>query len=199
MNWPIQHISMYFLSMHEGTGLYFKVQRNAVILPSDDDVVELYYWTVAKFKEHGFMQYEISSFAKPGYESQHNQAYWSRDVYKGFGVGAWSFDGKVRFQNEKKLLPYIDAQMQGCDATAYKEILTDDNVRFERIMLGLRSLKGVGIAQAIDGLQENKKQLFFEKVILLKEKGFITQEIDTIFLTPAAFSVENEVAVMLAV
>ena len=71
-------------------------------------------------------------------------------MYKGFGVGAWSFDGECRFQNEKKLMAYIEAQKNNETCLAYKEILTTENVRFEKVMLGLRSLEGFLIEDALE-------------------------------------------------
>ena len=199
MTWPIQHISMYFLSIHEGTGLYFKLQRKNEILPPDDETVDLYYWTLDMFAQHGFKQYEVSSFAKPGYESQHNQAYWDRKLYKGIGVGAWSFDGEHRFQNEKQLMRYIDALKKEESALHYKEQVTSEQARFETIMLGLRKMKGVTLAQATEGLSDDKREMFFENVSMLKEKKFIEQKGDRLFLTKTALSIENEIAVKLAV
>ncbi len=199
VTWPIQHISVYFLSIHEGTALYFKVKRDAVLLPADDETVDLYHWTIEFLKIHGFMQYEISSFAKLGHESKHNRAYWSRDLYKGLGVGAWSYDGEARFQNEKKLMTYIEAQKNNETCLAYKELLTAENVRFEKVMLGLRSLQGFWIEDALEGLSDAKRTEFFEKVGMLKDQSFIKQVGDRIYLTTAALAIENEVAVALTV
>ncbi len=199
VTWPIQHISVYFLSIHEGTALYFNVKRDKVLLPTDDSTVDLYHWTIEFLKMHGFIQYEISSFSKIGYESKHNRAYWSRAYYKGFGVGAWSFDGESRFQNEKKLLTYIESQNNKETCLAYKETLTPENVRFEKIMLGLRSLEGFLIKDALEGLSDIKRTEFFEKVAMLNNQGFIRQVGDKIYLTTKALAIENEVAVALAV
>lgn len=199
MTWPIQHVSVYFLSIHEGTGLYFKLQRGKELLPPDDQVVDLYYWTIEMFKQYGFLQYEVSSFAKTGYESQHNQAYWHRKQYKGFGVGAWSFDGTYRFQNEKQLMRYITAAKDTSVATSYKERISPAQERFEIIMLGLRTMQGVTVKQCMQGLTEEKKQQFFSEVAYLIEQNFLTQVEDVLFLTHKALSVENEIAVRLAV
>lgn len=197
--WPIEHISMYFLSIHEGTALYFKVQRKTELLPPDDEVVDLYYWTVEEFEKHGFFQYEVSSFAKSGFQSQHNQAYWDRKTYKGIGVGAWSFDGTYRFQNEKQLMRYINAFSKGESPLCYKEKLTNEQVRFEKIMLGLRKMTGISIKEIIVGLSPEKEKLFKEKMELLKSKKLLRTDGDRLFLTKKAFSIENEVAVKLAV
>ena len=197
VTWPIRHISVYFLSIHEGTELYFKVRRNTIVLPPDDQIVDLYYWTIDTFAAHGFLQYEISSFAKPGYESRHNRAYWSRKQYKGCGVGAWSFDGESRFQNEKKLMTYIEAQNKGESCVVYKEKLTEDNIRFETIMLGLRTLEGVKIDDAILGLSDAKRGEFFEKLAILAGQNLINQAGGKVYLTARAFSIENEIAAAL--
>ena len=107
VQWPLVHISIYFLTIHENTPLYFKVQANQVSLPDDQEVVALYEWTCDTLAKHGFEQYELSNFARPGYASKHNTAYWNRDAYKGFGIGACSFDGQYRFQNEKNIMKYM--------------------------------------------------------------------------------------------
>lgn len=73
--WLITHVSVYFFSIHENTPLYFKVKTQKVTLPYEDEVVNLYYWTSQIRKHNGFNQYEISSFAKPGYECRHNIVY----------------------------------------------------------------------------------------------------------------------------
>ena len=140
----------------------------------------------------------MSSFAKQGFESQHNQAYWDRKPYKGIGVGAWSYDGVYRYQNEKQLMRYIEAYSKGDSAVCYKEHLTADQVRFEKVMLGLRKMKGLEIAQAIEGLTPEREEEFFKRVALLQEQKFITRTQNKLFLTQAAFAIENEIAIKLA-
>src|SRR5204863_2825297 len=63
VTWPIHHVSIYFLTIHEDTPLYFKVQKNKVTLPSDENMVNMYYWTREYLMDHGFLQYELSNFA----------------------------------------------------------------------------------------------------------------------------------------
>ena len=94
---------------------------------------------------------------------------------------------------------YIDALNKDDAALCYKEKVTKDQERLEVIMLGLRKMTGVTIEQSTDGLSAENKIKFFEQVRVLKEKKFITQKGDTIFLTKEALSVENEIAARLAV
>ncbi len=93
--------------MHEDTPLYYGVARKKIHLPTDDVMIETYQWTTKVLEEHGFMQYEVSNFARLGFESRHNSMYWKRLPYKGFGMGACSFDGRSRFQTEKNLMNYL--------------------------------------------------------------------------------------------
>ena len=108
VTWPIQHVSMYFLTVHEDTQLYYGVKAKTISLPCDDEVVDLYHWTIEQFSQAGFDQYEISNFSRAGWHSKHNSVYWQRKPYKGFGLGACSFDGEGRTQNNKNLLKYLE-------------------------------------------------------------------------------------------
>ncbi len=197
MSWPITHISVYFLMIHEKTPLYFKVKQNSVILPPDDEIIDLYYWTVDILEQHGFHRYELSNFAKKGFESQHNQAYWERKAYKGFGLGACSFNGQFRFQNNKNLRNYFEAVEQGENLVYESEEITLQQVTIEKIMLGLRQVKGVDVDNVLQDFSLKQQQHFKEKSNWLEEQGLVKQEGGRLFLTPRGFVVENEVAVNL--
>lgn len=199
ITWPIQHISMYFLSVHEGTPLYFRVARNQIVLPPDEATVDLYYWSVKTLAAAGFEQYEVSSFARTGCASQHNQVYWERKPFKGIGIGAWSFDGEVRIQNEKNIQKYMQAQEEGEEALCSAEPVTEEAARLETLMLGLRRTKGVLIADVIQGLSKERQELFFRRVDALEEKNLLQKEGQRIRLTPTSLALENEVSAHLSV
>lgn len=145
--WPITHVSMYFLTIHEHTPLYVRVKKQEIVLPEDDALVDLYAWSVDYLAEYGFEQYELSSFARAGYQSRHNKVYWSRKPYKGFGVGACFFDGMVRFQNEKNLSLYMRICEQGGSPVVHSELLTPEQTIVEKIMLGIRQAQGLVIQE----------------------------------------------------
>ena len=197
MSWPIKHISVYFLMVHEKTPLYFKIKQKSVLLPPDDEIIDLYYWTVKILKEHGFERYELSNFAKKGFESKHNQAYWDRKRYKGFGLGACSFNGQFRFQNNKNLRNYFQAVQDGQGLIHETEEITHTQISIEKIMLGLRQAKGVDVSDVLQDFTVEQQQYFKEKANWLEEKGFVRQEGGRLYLTPQGFIVENEVAVNL--
>ena len=198
ISWPIKHVSMYFLTVHEDTQLYFGIQRKAIVLPSDDEVVDLYYWTIEQFALAGLRQYEISNFARPGWESQHNSMYWHRIPYKGFGLGACSFDGKVRSQNEKNLLNYMQGIKNNKNITVFAEQLSDKQVWLERLMLGLRQRAGIMLDEVITDLSEKAKKEFALKTEQLIEAKLITNNDGRIALTPQGLSVANEIIVQLS-
>lgn len=194
MEWPLAHISIYFLTIHENTPLYFKVQANQVALPDDKEVVALYEWTCDTLAQHGFEQYELSNFARPGYASKHNMAYWNRDMYKGFGIGACSFDGKYRFQNEKNIMNYMALCEQGEPCVTFAEELTEYQAWLEVIMLGLRRPQGVSwdVIRGEKGweLRQGVLQRFVDE-------GYIEYITTGVRLTRRGLTVENEILAQL--
>jgi oxygen-independent coproporphyrinogen-3 oxidase len=198
LKWPIRHISVYFLTVHEETPLYFKVKANQVVLPGDDEVVALYRWTCDTLAQYGFIQYELSNFAKPGYESRHNTAYWDRSPYRGFGIGACSFDGKYRLQNEKNIMRYMHSIENNETVVVFSEELTQEQIRLERLMLGLRRPRGVLWEIVIEGCSSVGQQKAVMAAQRLERERFIEWVGDAIRLTPQGLAVENEVLVQLS-
>jgi len=197
VTWPLQHLSIYFLMVHENTRLYFDVQMKKTALPADDSLIDLYHWSVRFLKKHGFEQYETSNFARPGYECRHNIVYWERKPYKGFGLGACSFDGKSRFENIKNLTDYL--QKSGSQASAIVETLTKEQVYLEKVMLGLRRSQGVLLAELFEGLSGDQNNRLVKNIQWLKQGNYLQEESGRIFLTPAGLVVQNEVSVRLTI
>lgn len=153
----VDHISMYELSVEKGTRLERMIQNGKIALPSDDDTQSLFDIAFDTAKQCGFERYEVSNFAKQGKISLHNFGYWTREEYLGLGAGAHSLvktaDGKTlleretRYANLSPLDDYIDAVENANDykdiARASVEKLTQKDVTNEKIMLGLRTVKGV--------------------------------------------------------
>lgn len=196
--WPISHISLYFLTVHEDTPLFYKLQSKKMFLPDDDALIDLYYWSRDQLISFGFEHYEISSFARPGKKSRHNSAYWERKAFKGIGLGAFSFDGKARFANEKNLGTYLQGIERGDDVTTFSEELTPEQVRLERLMLKLRSMEGVSCAMLFDGLTYIQQSQIQEQIALLSAQGSITLHDNIVMLTPMGLTIENEIAVRLS-
>ena len=137
------HISMYALTPEVGTPIYTDY-LNAELL-SDDEVADIYDDARKYLQSKGFYRYEISNFAKKGFESRHNLNYWDRGEYIGFGVSASScIDGK-RFTNTRSIDEYMDCVIKNRTAYVEMEELTVKDQKFEFIMLGLRRPTGINI------------------------------------------------------
>lgn len=196
--WPINHLSLYFLTVHEKTPLYFKVQRGEMKLYDDDTIIRLYEKTIAIMQQSGFERYEISNFAKSGFESLHNQGYWNRKRYQGFGIGASSFDGKNRYSNEKNLVKYITAiEQNNVAGLAQQETLNPEQEKLETLMLGLRQRKGIECAVLEQLFEHQEKERFVKNVQLLKEHKLLQEENGFLSLTLKGILLENEVVLKL--
>ena len=199
VTWPISHVSMYFLTVHQDTQLYFGIQKKQVTLPTDDEVVDLYYWTIEQFARAGFVQYEISNFSRKEQRSLHNSAYWKRVPYKGFGLGACSFDGEIRTQNIKNLLNYLKEIRNTGKGILFSEQLTEEQAWLERLMLGLRQRSGIVVAEILEPLSPQKKEEFSRKAQELLNARLVSSSDGKMMLTPLGLSVANEVIVRLCV
>ncbi len=203
VTWPIKHLSVYFLTVHEDTPLYYGVARKKIHLPTDDVMVDTYQWTAQVLEEHGFMQYEVSNFARTGFESRHNSIYWKRLPYKGFGMGACSFDGASRFQTEKNLMNYLKIVEQANSMQELEklsivaETLTENQVWIEELMLGLRQKNGIAW-QVIQVKLPIEKQAFFKnKIAEFVALGYVVDDQQRFWLTTLGRAVENEIVVAL--
>lgn len=144
-----EHISAYSLILEEGTRLF--EERERYTLPTEDEDALMYEATESILGEYGYKRYEISNYAKNGFESRHNNRYWMRSEYLGFGVGAASFVDNMRFSNicdvgeyEKILTEYADVKAANVETLiGERELLTPEECMAEFFYLGLRRMEGV--------------------------------------------------------
>ena len=141
-----QHISAYQLSVEPGSALAQLVDRGQWSEASEDLCSRQYEILCRRLLEAGYQHYEISNFAQPGYEAVHNSAYWSHQPYVGLGPGAHSYlqSQQIRQWNETDLVRYVEAASKGDFSVVQgSEELTQEQLVMEKIMLGLRTAKGV--------------------------------------------------------
>ena len=174
---PITHISAYSLINEPNTPLTRKIHAGELDEPDQLDVVNMYDFVVDYLANFGFQRYEISNFAKSGYESLHNLNYWHRGEYLGLGLGAYSFvDGK-HWENDTDFAGYL-ASPNEVAINVERETLTTAKEEF--IMLALRTARGLDIAEynrrfGADFLAENRRGIDYlcNVANLLKiEEGF---------------------------
>ena len=136
-----EHISCYGLKLEEGTPLFDA--RPSLSMADDDLQADMYLFAVSFLQEHGYKQYEISNFAKPGFESRHNLKYWTLSDYAGFGPGAHSDFGGVRYSFDRDLDTYINGVLHGGAMPIESEDLPDWTRDTEYLMLRLRTTEGI--------------------------------------------------------
>lgn len=143
-----EHISMYGLKVEENTP--FGKMGDRLALPDEDTQCEMYESACALLESAGYQRYEISNFARTGYESRHNLRYWRREEYLGLGPAAHSFIGGVRFSYPRSIDAYMTALEQGrLPETDSFEPITPMEAEAESIMLGLRLAEGISATDAL--------------------------------------------------
>ena len=141
------HISAYSLILEEGTPLYDDVTKGRETLPDPDDTADMEDAGMDLLEQLGYRRYEVSNFAKPGFECRHNLIYWHNEPYLGFGVAAHSSmveDGFwVRFSNDSSIPAYFKKLEKGKIPRAERIITNTFEQMFETVMLGLRLAEGI--------------------------------------------------------
>lgn len=135
------HLSCYGLKVEENTPLW-ETQRDFE-MPDDDLQADMYLWTVERLTELGFLQYEISNFAKPDFASRHNLKYWTLGEYAGFGPSAHSDLGDVRYAYVRDLDAYCAGVENEGDILSENERIPSREREIEYVMLGLRTAHGL--------------------------------------------------------
>ena len=147
----VEHMSCYGLIPEDGTPLKHDLDTGRLTLPDEADERLMYDDTLRILAQHGYAQYEISNFAKPGYACQHNIGYWTRVPYIGLGASAASFlqtkSGGLRLTNPTSIREYINMADEQAWRRRERTSLLPEDARFESLMLGLRMTRGVSEAE----------------------------------------------------
>jgi putative oxygen-independent coproporphyrinogen III oxidase len=142
------HISIYDLTVEPGTafGRYYKPGDNP--LPTDETTVKMYQMGQQILTGAGYEHYEISNYAQPGHQCQHNRVYWENRPYYGFGMGAASYIAGKRFTRPRKTQEYYQWVQAGC--TIDCEVTPPTEILLETLMLGLRLAEGINISSLVE-------------------------------------------------
>ena len=184
------HISCYGLKVEPGTPLW--QQRHSAALPDDDAQADMYLWTVDYLAKQGYVQYEISNFARPGFESRHNLKYWRLEEYAGFGPGAHSDLGGVRFAYERDLDAYIAGELRLSEMERIPPLDRD----LEYIMLSLRTVQGIDSGY-FERQFRQKFRPMEELLTRYEANGLAARTERGWHLTPRGFFVSNAIIVSL--
>jgi oxygen-independent coproporphyrinogen-3 oxidase len=193
-----EHVSVYLLEIDEGSRLGAELlgggkKYSAAAVPSEDEMAESYELAQERLGAAGYHHYEISNWAKPGFESKHNLKYWRRDPYLGFGAGAHSFSGTERWANAHDAAAYVGAVQGGRLPVEQHEVLTAEGALEEELFLGLRQLDGIDVGR-IERKYGTTLAARFDPLALA---GLVKRDGSIVRLAPDKLSVSNEVFVEL--
>mgnify|MGYP002677733735 FL=1 len=166
-----QHISAYSLIVEEGTTFAAMADRGELPLPEEDTERAMYEETIEVLAGYGFHRYEISNYALDGYECRHNVGYWIRRDYLGFGIGAASLIGNVRFQNGRDLNAYL-AHPFVCREE--EQSLTTQEQMEETMFLGLRLIRGVSYPEFARCYGQTLEEVYGEVIARNVADGLLT-------------------------
>ena len=211
-----EHISAYSLIIEEGTLFYERfgepqgscacgaqtaaevAARAAVMtlpdLPDEDTDREMYHLTREMMAAHGYERYEISNYAKKGYECRHNTGYWTGVEYLGLGLGASSYTYGYRYHNTEDLQEYLSLNLYegGAAARDIEELTLEDKME-EFMFVGLRMMKGVSGSEFLDRFGQNMWNVYGDALKKLEKQGLIEVEAPVVRLTELGIDVSNVV------
>ncbi len=198
VSYPLQHISAYSLIIEQGTPLASMLRNSKVIPVSEEQEADMMEFVINFLKGSGFSQYEVSNFAKPGYECIHNKNYWNHSNYIGFGPSAHSFWKWKRWWNVNSIVKYYSLIEKGLQPIADSEELTEEQIINEMLFLGLRN-GGVNFQKMSEILTKDFLNIFIEKINNLVENNYATFEKNVLKLTTKGYLIMDEIAKNLAI
>ncbi len=189
VSFDAEHISAYALKIEEGTPF----SRMKLNLPDDDESADMYELLVNKLRSAGYSRYEVSNFAKPGFESRHNSKYWICSDFLGIGAGAHSFIEGSRFFNHCDIKQYIDSIHKKGTAVAESEKVSENEQISEFVFLGLRRERGISISEFEVRFKKSIFDVFSSPIKKYVEWGFLILEDDRMQLSDKGFFVSNTI------
>jgi oxygen-independent coproporphyrinogen-3 oxidase len=210
-----EHISAYSLIIEEGTKFFGKYEEDARLrekgqkprqLPDEDSEREMYAQTKVLLAQNGYEQYEISNYAKPGYECRHNIGYWIRQDYLGLGLGAASLIGNLRFSNTDEIKEYLSAFSppnksicgQGRKETEQilsscreHAVLSVSQQMEETMFLGLRLTQGVDKHRFCEQFHQTVEEVYADVLSRLESRQLLKNTPERVMLTSQGMDVAN--------
>lgn len=184
-----EHISAYSLIIEEGTPFFDMFDRGE--LKEIDEVTDrkMYYLAKEMLSDKGYKQYEISNFAKEGFECYHNKVYWRTEEYQGFGLGAHSYAGGVRFHNTYDMKEYLRGEGLRLD----KEFLSLQEKQEEFMFMGLRMNEGVSETEFLRRFGESMDSVYGDEIKELISEELLVKKDGRLSLTDRGVDISNSV------
>ncbi|MDY5731390.1 MAG: radical SAM family heme chaperone HemW [Eubacteriales bacterium] len=190
----ILHISAYNLIVEEDTVLKKQLQNNLITIPTEDLQIQMYELGKEILAQNGFHQYEISNFAKEGYECKHNLCYWQRGSYLGVGQSAHGFikdNLPFRYYHSRRFVEY-QAEIEK-ESYPNKQYISKEDAMFETIMLGLRLVKGFDLNIFKEEFQIDFCEYYKLALQKLQEQNLLNIQNNRVFLSDKGLKLQNQV------
>lgn len=189
----LPHYSAYSLQIEPKTVFYQRYKKGTLTKPPEEEEADMYELLRERMRQEGNEQYEISNFAKKGYESKHNLTYWNNEYYYGFGAGASGYMPGYRTVNIRPFPAYVKEAMESGQPVLYKDKITLKEMLEEEMFLGLRKSEGVSL-RAFEEKYQIKPNVLFENTFdKLSKRGWIELKNHYVRLTEDGKPFGNEV------
>ncbi|CDQ18053.1 radical SAM family heme chaperone HemW [Halobacillus karajensis] len=193
LQFDLPHYSSYSLQIEPKTVFYQRYKKGKLSKAKEDDEAEMYELLQQKLTKAGAIQYEISNFAKPGFESKHNLTYWNNEYYFGIGAGAHGYLPGKRTINIRPLPAYVKKAFDDGKPILHEEPIGLKEQLEEEMFLGLRKSKGVSKELFREKYGKTLTDVFGRKLTDLKNRELIAEDSENIRLTPKGRILGNEV------
>lgn len=190
----IPHLSLYSLILENHTVFMNRQRRGQLHLPNEDTESDIFTYILSELKRQGFDHYEISNFAKPGFESRHNLMYWDNAEYYGIGAGASGYLNGMRYRNRGPIQHYLKAVSEQGHARLHEEYLTKAEQMEEEMFLGLRKKSGISVARFEEKFQLSFNDLYGAIVDQLIAEGLLKNNKQQIQMTQKGLFLGDTVA-----
>ena len=183
-----EHISAYSLIIEEGTPFFDMYEKGQITETDENTDRRMYYLAKEMLSDKGFRQYEISNFAKEGFECRHNITYWRTEEYRGFGLGAHSYVDGTRFHNSADMKEYMAG-----GGRLDMEKLTPEEMQEEFMFMGLRMNEGISKEEFLKRFKTDITSVYGQEISELISEGLLTENKGRISLTDRGIDVSNQV------
>jgi oxygen-independent coproporphyrinogen III oxidase len=192
VEWGVDHISCYMLTVEDETPLARGVSRGTIVVPGDEDVASMYEDAIRTLGEAGYQRYEISNWARPGFESDHNLIYWRNQPYLAIGAGAAGYWAGRRYKLLPDVARYVAGVRAGSVPLCEDEAVDRRRAMSETLMLGLRLMEGVScegfrLRHGVDPVDA-----FPDALGWAEAEGMLRREAGRLLLTEKGILLSNE-------
>lgn len=189
---PIKHLSSYSLMYEKGTPFYNMVQNNRLTPVEDERVLDMFTTLIEATEKRGLVQYEISNFARVGWESRHNSSYWNGKVYWGVGPSAHSYNGSNRQWNVSDNAAYIAAVNTG-KLFFETETLSEDTRYNDFVITRMRTMEGCKLKELESAFGSQKRDYFMANALKFISSGHLLHDGETVKLAGKGIFISDHI------